>query len=90
MNFLKLVMLLNIFLVTSCEDNNAKVEEEQIGETNETNYVSKKYSLVKRDDFSEFNPANWSKGLKHDADPTVKIIWNTKSGGEHLLNDNYA
>jgi beta-glucanase (GH16 family) len=90
MNFLKLVMLLNIFLVTSCEDNNAKVEEEQIGETNETNYFSKKYSLVKRDDFSEFNPENWSKGLKHDADPTVKMIWNTKSGGEHLLNDNYA
>ena len=65
--------------------NKAKVEEEQIEETNETNYASKKYSLVVRDDFSKFNAANWSKGLTHDADPTVKMIWNKNTGGRTFV-----
>ena len=53
-------------------------------------FVPDNYVLTFSDDFSFFNSDNWSKGLTHDTDPDVKMIWNKTSGGKYLLNDNYA
>ena len=46
--------------------------------------------MIKEDNFSSFNTENWSKGLTHDSDPTIRMKWNKNTGGENLLNDNYA
>jgi beta-glucanase (GH16 family) len=48
------------------------------------------YQLLLRDEFDSFNSNNWSKGLKNDVDDQIRMIWNQNTGGENLLNDNYA
>ena len=48
------------------------------------------FDLVVIDDFNSFDRKNWSKGLTHDTNPDIKMIWNKQTGGENLLNDNYA
>ena len=43
-----------------------------------------------RDEFDSFDSNHWSKGLKNDVDEQIRMIWNQHTGGENLLNDNYA
>lgn len=92
MIWIKIVLVLNLFFVSSCQKSDEFENEiEGIEEEQETiSYVPQNYSLVIKDEFSNFNAANWSKGLRHDTDPTIKMIWNKNTGGENLLNDNYA
>lgn len=74
---------------TSCQKN--AEEEIEIGEFNQPQfYIPENYQLTISDDFSFFNTQKWSKGLTHDTDPSIKMIWNKNTGGKHLLNDNYA
>ena len=48
------------------------------------------YQLLVRDEFEFFDSTHWSKGLKNDVDEQIRMIWNQHTGGENLLNDNYA
>ncbi|MDG1806106.1 glycoside hydrolase family 16 protein [Flavicella sp.] len=61
-----------------------------VSETVIKSAVPKNYNIILKDDFTFFDTANWSKGLTHDMDPSIKMIWNKETGGEHLLNNNYA
>ena len=85
------------FVFNSCtgEDNsvNENVNTGNNNSNNNTNssgYIPQNYSMIKEDNFSSFNTENWSKGLTHDSDPTIRMKWNKNTGGENLLNDNYA
>jgi beta-glucanase (GH16 family) len=53
-------------------------------------YAPEGYSQIWKDEFSTFDTDYWSKGMINDKDPSVKMIWNRQTGGEHLLNDKYA
>ena len=85
------------FVFNSCtgEDNSVN-ENVNTGDNNSNNntnssgYIPQNYSMIKEDNFSSFNTENWSKGLTHDSDPTIRMKWNNNPGGENLLNDNYA
>ena len=85
------------FVFNSCsgEDNSAN-ENVNVDDNNSDNnsnssgYIPQNYSLIKEDNFNSFNTENWSKGLTHDSDPTIRMKWNKNTGGENLLNDNYA
>lgn len=82
-----------IYLLSCQEDStleNTETTPEKESPQEISNYVPEGYSLRLRDDFSFFNSDNWSKGLTHDTDPSIKMIWNKNTGGLHLLNDNYA
>lgn len=48
------------------------------------------YNLLLRDEFEFFDSTHWSKGLKNDINDQIRMMWNQNTGGEHLLNDNYA
>lgn len=58
--------------------------------TSPTSYVPQHYTLRLVDHFDFFDPNNWSKGLMHDTDHSIRMIWNKNTGGENLLNDHYA
>jgi beta-glucanase (GH16 family) len=51
---------------------------------------NEEYVLLLRDDFNDFNKDHWSKGMINDENPSVRMIWNSRTGGQHLLNDKYA
>ncbi|MCH2083098.1 MAG: glycoside hydrolase family 16 protein [Saprospiraceae bacterium] len=71
--------------ISSPESNNNLSLEDSIGV-----FPPEGYSLSWKDEFVIFDPSNWSKGLVHDDDPSIRMIWNMQTGGEHLLNDKYA
>ena len=48
------------------------------------------FDLVVIDDFNSFDRSKWSKGLTHDTNPNIRMIWNKQTGGQNLLNDKYA
>ena len=79
--------------VTSCNSQNnglSGISEDDLNENNSsTNPVLANYELIRHDDFGFFDARNWSKGLTHGADESIRMIWNKSTGGEHLLNDNY-
>jgi hypothetical protein len=79
--------------VTSCNSQNNALSDATDDDLNESNSstspVLANYELTVQDDFDFFDTANWSKGLVHDADESIRMIWNKNTGGEHLLNDNY-
>lgn len=77
-------------LFLSCQNSVSNVEQEVAQEEEQPNYVPENYQLTISDDFSFFDTQNWSKGLTHNLDPSVKMIWNKSTGGRNLLNDNYA
>jgi len=54
-------------------------------------YVPDGYKLSWRDDFGgpDIDTTNWSRGLVYDQDPSLHVVWNPRTGGPHLLNDNY-
>ena len=89
MNLLTVLLSISISLLFSCQEKEDIVTE-IIEEAEVINYVPQNYKLVVSDDFSSFNTAHWSKGLTHDTDPSIKMIWNKNTGGKNLLNDNYA
>ncbi|MGB0261128.1 MAG: hypothetical protein ACPF99_06950, partial [Flavobacteriaceae bacterium] len=78
---------------TSCNSQNndlSDAAEDDLNDNNSsTNPVPANYELIRQDDFGFFNTTNWSKGLIHDADESIRMIWNKNTGGKHLLNDNY-
>ncbi|GGZ87280.1 hypothetical protein GCM10007028_26800 [Algibacter mikhailovii] len=76
--------------MSSCQDNESEVVAEIKETLEQIEYVPEDYHLVLTDDFNTFSSQNWSKGLTHDEDPSIKMIWNKNKGGRNLLNDNYA
>lgn len=86
-------ILLCFTLFAACQNEDSNVEEEKIIQEVPLlplNYVPENYQLTLEDTFTFFDTNNWSKGLTHDTDPSIKMIWNKTTGGEHLLNDSYA
>jgi beta-glucanase (GH16 family) len=87
------LLLLSLFILPQCNGN----EEQGVVDGSEDNLDPKvkeingeAYTLRLRDDFNDFNKDFWSKGMVNSEDPSIKMIWNPNTGGEHLLNDNYA
>lgn len=89
MNALKGLFIIASFFL-SCEKDNSVVNQEPMQEQGLLDYVPENYDLILKDDFTSFNRENWSKGMTNDIDPTIRMIWNRKTGGEYLLNDSYA
>ena len=71
----------SFILLFSCKKD-SEVEEDLISPDG--------YQLLIRDEFDSFDSNHWSKGLKNDVDGQIRMIWNQHTGGENLLNDNYA
>ncbi len=71
----------SFILLFSCKKD-SEVEEDLISPEG--------YQLLIRDEFDSFDSNHWSKGLKNDVDEQIRMIWNQHTGGENLLNDNYA
>jgi len=88
MNLFKIAVSVSVLLISSCQGQ--EVITEKNSKEVALSYVPSTYELIINDDFSFFNTAHWSKGLLNDTDPSIKMIWNQNTGGEHLLNDNYA
>lgn len=84
--FILLVLLTNN---VSCQEEVPSAIDEKQENNGATAFVPDGFELTLKDDFTFFNPANWSKGLTHDTDPSIKMIWNKNTGGAHLLNDKY-
>jgi len=85
-------LLLSFFFLISCSAEKNSIND--INSEDETSIhnssIPENYSLVTQDDFNFFNSDNWSKGLIHNTDASIRMIWNRNTGGQHLLNDNYA
>ncbi len=90
--FKTIVFSIGVFYILSCQKNDSIrteiLEFEIPKETLVT--VPKNYELYLKDEFTFFNTENWSKGLTHSSDASIKMIWNKNTGGSHLLNDQYA
>lgn len=88
----QLVFLLFCFpLFAACQ--NSESEQDLITDPlpqEPESFAPEGYELILQDDFEFFNAEHWSKGLTHDSDPDIRMIWNKNTGGEFLLNDNYA
>ena len=70
------------FIICSSCDKDSEIEEDLIAPDG--------YQLLVRDEFDSFDSTHWSKGLKNDVDEQIRMMWNQHTGGENLLNDNYA
>ena len=70
------------FIICSSCDKDSEIEEDLIAPDG--------YQLLFRDEFESFDSTHWSKGLKNDVDEQIRMMWNQHTGGENLLNDNYA
>tara|TARA_B110001452_G_C15175795_1_gene408559 strand:+ start:311 stop:1231 length:921 start_codon:yes stop_codon:yes gene_type:complete len=70
------------FIICSSCDKGSEIEENLIAPDG--------YQLLVRDEFESFDSTHWSKGLKNDVDEQIRMMWNQHTGGENLLNDNYA
>jgi len=92
-NILLSILFCCFTLLSSCQNSDSDMDQEIIQEEEEQepeSFVPENYQLTLSDDFNFFNSQNWSKGLTHDEDPSIRMIWNQNTGGEHLLNDHYA
>ena len=70
------------FITCSSCDKDSEIEEDLIAPDG--------YQLLVSDEFESFDSTHWSKGLKNDVDEQIRMMWNQHTGGENLLNDNYA
>ena len=70
------------FIICSSCHKDSEIEEDLIAPDG--------YQLLVRDEFKSFDSTHWSKGLKNDVDEQIRMMWNQHTGGEYLLNDNYA
>ena len=88
----QLVFLLFCFpLFAACQNSDSEpdVITEPLPQEPES-FAPEGYELTIQDGFEFFNSEYWSKGLTHDSNPDIRMIWNNNTGGEFLLNDNYA
>jgi len=88
----KFVKYILIFIFISCSGGES--EEEVISPNEQNNnlkseYIPIDYNLVTSDEFDSFENNNWSKGLTHSTNSSVRMNWNKNTGGENLLNNNY-
>ena len=74
-------LFLSFIIFHSC-DKDSEIEEDLIAPAG--------YQLLLRDEFESFDSTHWSKGLRNDVNPQIRMIWNQHTGGQNLLNDNYA
>ena len=91
-NKIQLISFLIVFVISCNSQNNGLYDtsEDDLNDSNSfNNPVPANYELIRQDDFGFFDTRNWSKGLIHDADESIRMIWNKSTGGENLLNDNY-
>ena len=96
MFFNKIISILSKYILTtvylsfiffsSCKKDSCKKDSE----VQENLITPDGYQLLLRDEFDSFDSNHWSKGLKNDVDDQIRMIWNQHTGGENLLNDNYA
>ena len=87
-----IISILFVFIFSCNSQNNglSDADEDDLNNNNSsTSPVPANYELIRQDDFGFFDKTNWSKGLIHDADESIRMIWNKNTGGEFLLNDNY-
>ena len=87
-----IISILFVFIFSCNSQNNglSDAAEDDLNDKNSsTSPVPANYELIRQDDFGFFDKTNWSKGLIHDTDESIRMIWNKNTGGEHLLNDNY-
>jgi beta-glucanase (GH16 family) len=83
-------ILLSLTSNLSCQKSSSTPIDTETHERPENKNIPDNYKLILKDDFTFFNTNNWSKGLTHDTNTSVKMIWNKTTGGKNLLNDNYA
>ena len=86
------ILIFSIFFITTCGcQNSINSSPDNFENMNPIlSHVPENYSLIKEDNFDFFSSENWSKGLTHDDDNSIRMLWNRNTGGEHLLNDKYA
>ena len=86
------ILIFSIFFITTCGcQNSINSSPDDFENMNPIlSHVPENYSLIKEDNFDFFSSENWSKGLTHDDDNSIRMLWNRNTGGEHLLNDKYA
>lgn len=78
------------FLACWCQNELPEINKKELYELPRSTYVPENYRLELSDNFEFFSSSNWSKGLTHDSNPSIRMIWNSKTGGLNLLNDQYA
>ena len=85
-------LIFSIFFITTCGcQNSINSSPDDFENMNPIlSHFPENYSLIKEDNFDFFSSENWSKGLTHDDDNSIRMLWNRNTGGEHLLNDKYA
>lgn len=85
-------LIFSIFFITTCGcQNSINSSPDDFENMNPIlSHVPENYSLIKEDNFDFFSSENWSKGLTHGDDNSIRMLWNRNTGGEHLLNDKYA
>ena len=89
---IKFVKSILIFIFISCSGGESEEEVISLNEQNnnlKSEYIPTDYNLVTSDEFDSFENNNWSKGLTHSTNSSVRMIWNKNTGGENLLNNNY-
>ena len=79
-------VFLSFIFFSSCKKDSCKKDSE----VQENLITPDGYQLLLRDEFDSFDSNHWSKGLKNDVDDQIRMIWNQHTGGENLLNNNYA
>ena len=79
-------VFLSFIFFSSCKKDSCKKDSE----VQENLITPDGYQLLLRDEFDSFDSNHWSKGLKNDVDDQIRMICNQHTGGENLLNDNYA
>tara|TARA_B100001057_G_C22863295_1_gene955489 strand:- start:4091 stop:4993 length:903 start_codon:yes stop_codon:yes gene_type:complete len=87
-----MIRVLIIFIFISCSSGESDSELINPVEQNDllkSDYIPEDYILVKSDEFDDFDNNNWSKGLTHSTNSSIRMNWNKTTGGENLLNNNY-
>lgn len=87
-----MIRVLIIFIFISCSSGESDSEVINPVEQNDllkSDYIPEDYVLVKSDEFDDFDNNNWSKGLTHSTNSSIRMNWNKTTGGENLLNNNY-
>lgn len=87
-----MIRVLIIFIFISCSSGESDSEVINPVEQNDllkSDYIPEDYVLVRSDEFDDFDNNNWSKGLTHSTNSSIRMNWNKTTGGENLLNNNY-
>ena len=87
-----MIRVLIVFIFISCSSGESDSEVINPIEQNDllkSDYIPEDYVLVSSDEFDDFDNNNWSKGLTHSTNSSIRMNWNKTTGGENLLNNNY-